>query len=88
VIVGASFDSVEAQKNFADSNSFPYSLISDTSREIGKVFEADQEDKSTPRRISYLIDPDGVIVKTYDLAGQDLSAHATEVLEDIRAAST
>jgi peroxiredoxin len=40
-----------------------------------------------PRRISYLIDPDGRIAKAYDLAGQDLGAHAGEVLEEIRARS-
>lgn len=79
---------MDAQKSFAEKNSFPYSLISDPSREIGRAFEADQEDKSTPRRISYLIDPEGVIVKTYDLAGQDLSAHASEVLADIEAATS
>ena len=38
------------------------------------------------RRITYLIDPEGIIRKTYDLdAGEhDLSEHATECLEAIR----
>ena len=75
---------MDAQKRFADKHSFPYALISDTSREIGRAFEADQEGRNTPRRISYLIDPDGVIVKNYDLTGTDLSEHASEVLADIQ----
>lgn len=36
-----------------------------------------------PRRISYLIDPEGNIAEAYDLAGKDLSEHAGEVLADI-----
>jgi peroxiredoxin len=40
-----------------------------------------------PRRISYLVDPDGRIVEAYDLTGQDLAAHAGVVLEEIRARS-
>lgn len=39
-----------------------------------------------PRRITYLIDPEGVIRKTFDLdAGEhDLAEHAAECLEAIR----
>jgi peroxiredoxin len=40
-----------------------------------------------PRRISYLIDPEGRIAAAYDLTGQDLAAHAAEVLEEIRTRS-
>ena len=79
---------MEDQKAFADEHSFGYSLISDTSLEIGRAFKAEPEGGGLPRRISYLIDPEGVIVKAYDLAGQDLSAHASEVLADIQAASS
>jgi|TARA_B100000959_G_C14463687_1_gene412082 peroxiredoxin len=42
-----------------------------------------------PRRISYLIDPQGTVHKSYDLeeSGAELSEHADEVLQDIIAAS-
>lgn len=36
-----------------------------------------------PRRVSYLIDPDGVIRRTYVVA--DVSAHADDVLADLAA---
>ena len=38
-----------------------------------------------PRRISYLIAPDGTIAKAYDLeaSGADLNDHAAEILADI-----
>lgn len=40
-----------------------------------------------PRRVSYLIDPDGKIAQAYDMDGKDLAAHAGEVLEEIRSRS-
>ena len=78
---------------FAEAHSFPYSLISDTTKEIGRAYDAERQEgedyyeAGIPRRISYLIDPEGVIVRAYDLAGQDLADHPAEVLADIEAAS-
>lgn len=92
MIVGASFDTVEEQKQFAEEQSFPYSLIADTDHTVGKAFEAEREpgddyyEMGLPRRISYLISPQGTIHKAYDLAGKDLSEHAAEVLADIASA--
>ena len=92
MIVGASFDSVEDQKKFADEQSFPYALISDVDHSIGKAFDAERQpgedyyEMGLPRRVSYLISPEGTIHKAYDLAGKDLSQHAVEVLADIAAA--
>lgn len=34
-----------------------------------------------PKRISYLIDPDGMIRRTYEVA--DVTAHADDVLADL-----
>ena len=87
MIVGASFDTVEAQKNFADGQGFPFRLLADTDKVMGTAYLAVQADKGYPRRISCLIDPEGTIVRTYDLAGEDLNGHASTVLEDIRALS-
>tara|TARA_Y100000590_G_C15227573_1_gene828762 strand:- start:182 stop:334 length:153 start_codon:yes stop_codon:yes gene_type:complete len=41
-----------------------------------------------PRRISYLINPSGVVHKSYDLeeSGIGLSDHAAEVLQDLLSA--
>ncbi len=41
-----------------------------------------------PRRISYLIDPQGRIHRCYDVegSGADLASHAEELLAEIRAA--
>lgn len=89
-MLGASFDSVNEQRTFAEEQSFPYLLLSDPDRSAGRLYDAVRQpgdeyaESGLPRRISYLIDPDGKIAKTYDLAGKDLSLHATEVLDDIR----
>ena len=42
-----------------------------------------------PRRITYLIDPEGVIRKTYDMdqRQEELAEHAAELLADIQAMS-
>ncbi len=65
MVVGASFDTVEEQKAFADTEGFGYALISDTDKAIGRSYHAEREpgedyyDWGVPRRISYLIDPEG-----------------------------
>jgi peroxiredoxin len=94
VIIGASFDTVEAQAVFAEAESFPFTLISDVSKEIGAAYSAKRTEgmpyfeAGIPRRISYLIAPDGTIAKSYDLdaLGGDLNDHSQQVLDDIAAA--
>lgn len=83
------------QKKFADDEGFPYALLSDPDKQIGKAYDAEREpgekyfEAGIPRRISYLIDPEGAIRKAYDVEGDDLDlrGHAEAVLGDIRAAS-
>ena len=83
------------QKKFAADEGFPYVLLSDPGKEVGKAYDAEREsgekyfEAGIPRRISYLISPDGAIQKAYDVEGDglDLGGHAEAVLGDIRAAS-
>ena len=92
-MIGASFDTVEEQRAFADAEGFDYPLISDADKSIGRRYDAEREpgedyyEYGLPRRISYLIDPEGRIAAAYDLAGQDLASHAAQVLADIAARS-
>lgn len=93
VVIGASFDSVEDQRGFAEAEGFPFALISDIDRSIGRSYDAERSpgeeyyERGLPRRISYLIDPEGVIAVAYDLADKSLDEHAAEVLADIAARS-
>ncbi len=92
-MIGASFDTVEDQRAFAESEQFPFKLISDADRAIGRTYDAEREpgedyyEFGLPRRISYLINPEGMIALAYDLEGKDLSEHAAEVLADIASRS-
>ena len=93
-MLGASFDSVEDQKKFAEAEGFPYRLLSDPDRTMGAAYDAVRQEgekyfeAGIPRRISYLIDPEGKIARVYDVEadGLDLAGHAEAVLADIRAA--
>ena len=94
-MLGVSFDSVEDQKKFARDEGFPYALLSDPDKTVGAAYDARRVEgekyfeAGIPRRISYLIDPEGKIHKAYDIEaeGLDLGEHASKVLEDIRAGS-
>lgn len=81
------------QKTFAESEGFPYALLSDPDKSMGAAYDACRVEgekyfeAGIPRRISYLISPDGKIAKAYDVEGDglDLGGHADAVLADIRA---
>lgn len=87
-ILGVSFDSPEENRAFKQENDFPFSLLSDSDRSVGAAYEVlrDPSDKFVgyPRRISYLIDPDGMIVKSYEVS--DPGGHGAAVLADLAAA--
>jgi len=41
----------------------------------------------TARRVTYLIDPEGTIVRSYPVSHRDIDRHPDQVLGDLRAAS-
>lgn len=86
MILGASFDTPEENRAFAEAQQFPFRLLSDVDRTVGKQYEvarpADDSYADYPMRVAYLIDPSGVIKRVYDV--KDVSAHASEVLADLQ----
>jgi peroxiredoxin Q/BCP len=77
-----SFDTVADNARFADKYELPFRLLCDTSREMGVAYGAAADTTAkTPRRISYLIGPDGTVVKAYGKVAP--AGHPTEVLTDI-----
>jgi peroxiredoxin Q/BCP len=79
VILGVSFDTIAENDAFARKFSFPYSLLCDTSRAIGLAYGAcDRADSDAPRRISYVIGPDGRIEHVFPKV--DTKIHPAEVL--------
>lgn len=84
VILGASFDAVEANKAFKEKFDFPFRLLSDWDEQVGVAYEVRDvgaEKVSFAKRFAYLIDPEGVIRKSYEVA--DTAAFAGEVLADL-----
>jgi len=87
VVLGMSKDSVKRQKNFATKQSFPYPLLSDESGSTVEAYGAWGLKKFMGReydgifRISYLIDEEGRIEKTY--AKVKTKTHGADVLADL-----
>lgn len=85
IILGASFDTPEENLAFADAQEFSYRLLSDTDHSVGTAYEVTREPGEKyadyPRRLSYLIDPEGVIARAYDVT--DVGGHAEQVLRDL-----
>jgi peroxiredoxin Q/BCP len=85
-ILGISFDAPEANRAFREKFDFPFRLLSDFSEQVGVAYEtrAPGTDKvNFAKRYSYLIDPEGVIAKSYEVA--DVNVHAETVLRELQA---
>jgi thioredoxin-dependent peroxiredoxin len=88
VILGVSKDSVTSHKKFAEKYNLNYPILSDEGKEVIKSYEAWGTKKFLGRkfegtlRITYLIDPNGIIEKIYKNVNPSL--HAGEILKDLR----
>jgi peroxiredoxin len=64
-------------------------LLSDVDRSVGAQYGVvrDSDDKYAdyPKRVSFLIDPNGVVVQVWDV--DDVAQHAADVLRALRDAS-
>lgn len=82
MILGVSFDSVAANKAFAEKFSFPYPLLCDTDRTIGIAYgAAESATQATAKRISYVIDKNGKVKTVWGKV--DVKAHTEEVLAQL-----
>lgn len=85
-ILGVSFDEPAANAEFVETQGFPFRLLSDDGTLAVQVGAADSREQSAARRISYLVGPDGKVVKAYPNVSP--AAHAREVLADATAAKS
>lgn len=73
---------MEDNAAFAKKFHYNFPLLCDTTRQIGLAYGAcDDATARTARRISYVIGPDGRIVKAY--AKVNAATHPDEVLKDL-----
>lgn len=80
-----SFDRPDENKAFKDAQAFPYPLLSDEDRSVGEAYGAkkgpDEQWADFPKRLTFLIDPAGVVRRVYTVS--DVATHPEAVLNDI-----
>ena len=87
-VLGVSVDSVKSHKKFADKYELPFTLLSDEKKKVVKLYGVWDKKKMMGReymgilRTSFLIDPQGKIVKIYENVKPEI--HAGEVLADLK----
>ncbi|MBL7685205.1 MAG: peroxiredoxin, partial [Deltaproteobacteria bacterium] len=77
-VLGVSHDTEKSHAKFAEKYQLPFTLLSDPNKKIIEAYGA--KGFLFTKRISYLINPHGIIVKKYDKVSP--RGHAAEVLED------
>lgn len=85
-IVGVSVDDVESHKKFSEKHGLPFPILADASKETAKkygVLKSYLGAMELAKRDTFLIDPEGRIVKHY--ADVDPKGHSQIVLKDIKA---
>lgn len=81
-VIGVSFDDDATHRAFAEEHGLPFSLIADPTHAWSDAFGVGTFD-DRDERVSFLIDKDDRIVKTY--VDVDPGVHAQEVLRDAKA---
>jgi peroxiredoxin Q/BCP len=85
-ILGASFDTIEDNRAFAENEGFRFPLLCDFERRVGPLYgaarPADDPYPQYARRVTYVIDPEGTVLKTYEVT--DIDQHLNELLVDVR----
>lgn len=80
-VVGVSFDKPDANKKWAEKNNLPFKLLSDHEKALAKQVGAARSMIPLPKRISYLVGADGLVLVAYpDVKPGE---HAGEVLADL-----
>src|SRR4030095_13797684 len=88
VILGVSADDVESHKKFAENHSLPFDILADPNKEAIKKYSvlwSPKEGFELASRQTFLIGPDGKIVKHWDKVDPD--RHSDMVLAEIKAHS-
>jgi peroxiredoxin Q/BCP len=84
-VVGISVDDVESHKEFSGKYKLPFTILADEEGETAQAYGVLRDWKliQIASRQSFLVDPDGVIVKHYEEVDPD--THTQEVLADLDA---
>jgi peroxiredoxin Q/BCP len=92
VVLGVSRDSVRSHDNFCAKQGFRFPLVSDTDEVLCKAFDVIKEKNMYGRKVlgiersTFLIDPEGVIARSWRKV--KVPGHAQAVLDALKAAAT
>ncbi|MCC7036450.1 MAG: peroxiredoxin [Alphaproteobacteria bacterium] len=83
VILGVSTDSPDSHKEFCAKEGLNFMLLADTDKKVSEVYGSimDLGLTTVSARHTFIIDPQGIIRKTYD--DVDPASHSEEVLADL-----
>ncbi len=87
-VVGISKDSVASHKKFAEKYHLNFTILSDTEHKVIETYDSWKPKKFMGReymgteRNTFIISPDGQIVKEY--RGVDPKTHAAEIIQDLK----
>ena len=83
-VVGISVDDVESHKEFSDKYKLPFTILADEGGDTARAYGVLKDYKllKLASRQSFLINPEGKIIKHYDDVDPD--THTDEVLADIK----
>lgn len=87
-VVGISFNNVQDNDAFACEKELPYSLLSDPDRAVGAAYgvlrQPDERLADRPRRITYIVDPEGRLAFAELVDGKAVHGYALRILEVLR----
>ena len=84
VVIGISGDSVESHQKFRQKHDLPFTLLSDADGQLRQRWGVSKSLGMLPGRVTYVIDPDGVVRKRFS-SQLRAKQHHTEALATIRA---
>ncbi|MEZ6016681.1 MAG: peroxiredoxin [Planctomycetota bacterium] len=81
-VYGISRDSVEDMGKFAKDQKLPFPLLSDPDGSVTKKFEVDMDGRPMAKRVTFVLDPKGVIRARDE--GVKVDAHGKDLIELIQ----
>ncbi len=89
IVLGVSADTVKSHKKFTEKYTLPFTLLADEEKKVVKDYDVWHVKKFMGKeffgilRTSFLINPEGKIIKIYE--GVKPAEHAQQVLQDLTA---
>lgn len=82
-ILGVSLDDIDSHKAFAENHGLPFPLLADTDGSVAEAYGVKTKmfGMTVAKRQTFVIDPDGVLVKHYEKVDPD--SHSAQVLADL-----